>query len=124
MNYGAGATKPKVDPEAAKRNAKLTEIEKSLTDHMYIDGSAPSKADREAFDALGGVMPNPDVHPNTFAWYAIVSKFRPDLRAKWAATSGAAPAKGGKGAAGGKGGAAGKGGAKGGNADKKQKGGK
>ena len=85
-------------------------IEKKLGDNQWLSGQAPGAADREEFEKINKT-PNPNSHPNAFAWYCLVAKFSEGARAGW--TGGAA---GGKGAAGGEE-AKGKGG-------KKDKGGK
>merc|ERR1711907_106053 len=68
----------------------------------------PTSADKDAFEALSkSGMVNAETHPNTFAWFALVSKFSDKVKATWAAGGGAAAAdKGGKGK--GKGGKGGK----------------
>ena len=38
-------------------------------------------------------MPNPSSHPNTFAWYCMVSKFPEQVQLRWAASADAKPAK-------------------------------
>ena len=73
----------------------MDNLEKQLTDAMWIGGQQPSAADREAFEGLAGAVPDVEQFPHTFAWFALVSKFTPAVRGSWA---GAAPAggKGGK----------------------------
>lgn len=73
----------------------MDNLEKQLTDAMWIGGQQPSAADREAFEGLAGAVPDVEQFPHTFAWFALVSKFTPAVRGTWA---GAAPAggKGGK----------------------------
>ena len=74
-------------------------IEKKLGDNMWLGGQAPGAADREEFEKLGKV-PNANSHPNTFAWYCLVSKFTDAAKAGWtggAAAGGKADAGAGKG---------------------------
>ena len=86
-------------------------IEKKLGDNQWLSGQAPGAADREEFEKINKT-PNPNSHPNAFAWYCLVSKFSDAARGAW--TGGAA---GGKAAGGddakGKGGKKDKGGKKG-----------
>ena len=69
------------------------EIEKKLVNDQWLGGQLPSSADREGFESLSGV-PSPATHPNTFAWWCLVAKFTPAVRASWTGAA-AAPAKGG-----------------------------
>lgn len=85
-------------------------IEKRLGDNMWLGGQAPGSADREEFEKLGKV-PNANSHPNTFAWYCLVSKFTDAAKAGW--TGGAAAGKADAGAAAGGKGKKDKGGKKG-----------
>ena len=68
------------------------EIEKKLVTDQWLGGQLPSSADREAFE--GCAVPSPATHPNTFAWWCLVAKFTPAVRATWTGAA-AAPAKGG-----------------------------
>ena len=96
-------------------------IEKKLGDNQWLGGQGPNAADRDDFEKLGKT-PNPNSHPNAFAWYCLVSKFADAAKAGWtggAAAGGkaggeakAAPADGAQEAKGGKG-KKGKGGKKG-----------
>jgi hypothetical protein len=65
-------------------------IESRLTENLWLGGQQPSKEDAEQFAALAGAVPNVDTHPNTFAWYSLVSKFTDAVRGTWTA---AAPAQ-------------------------------
>ena len=69
------------------------ELEKKLATDQWLGGQLPSSADREAFEGLA--VPSPATHPNTFAWWCLVAKFTPPVRASWTGSA-AAPAKGGK----------------------------
>ena len=71
-------------------------LEARLADAQWLGGQLPSGEDREAHKSLDGV-PNPDTHPNTFAWWSLVDRFTDDVKAGWK-DSGAATAggKGGK----------------------------
>jgi hypothetical protein len=65
-------------------------LEGRLNDAQWLGGQQPSAEDREAFEGLSGAVPSADSHPNTFAWFALVSRFTDDVRKGW---DGAAPAK-------------------------------
>jgi len=41
------------------------------------------QADHVAYEEIKNTPPRPDHHPNTFAWYSLVSKFSPAIRATW-----------------------------------------
>lgn len=69
------------------------EIEKKLVNDQWLGGQLPSSADREAFESLSA-PPSPATHPNAFAWWCLVAKFMPAVRASWTGAA-AAPAKGG-----------------------------
>jgi elongation factor 1-beta len=64
-------------------------LEIKLAKDQWLGGAQPSAADREAIEAMP-VPPTAASHPNVFAWWCMVSKFSPTVRAQWA---GAAPAK-------------------------------
>lgn len=68
-------------------------IEKRLGDGQWLAGQLPGAADREEFEKLDKT-PNAQSHPNTFAWFCLVSKFAESIRAGW--TGGSAPTAGGK----------------------------
>ena len=74
------------------------ELEIKLAKDQWLGGQQPSAADREAIEAFTSV-PSAATHPNVFAWYCMVSKFTPTVRAQWAgaaapkAAAKAAPAK-------------------------------
>lgn len=76
-------------------------IEKKLGDNMWLGGQAPGAADREEFEKLGKV-PNANSHPNTFAWYCLVSKFTDAAKAGWTGGAAAGKADAGQEAKGGK----------------------
>ena len=65
-------------------------LEARLADAQWLGGQLPSGEDREAHKSLDGV-PNPDTHPNTFAWWSLVDRFTDDVKAGWK-DSGAAAA--------------------------------
>ena len=71
-------------------------LEATLKNQQWVGGQTPTAADKDAFEALSKAgMVNAETHPNTFAWFALVSKFSDKVKATWAA--GGAPAAGGKG---------------------------
>jgi elongation factor 1-beta len=45
----------------------------------------PSAADKVACEGFKNIMPSPVSHPNAFNWLSLVSKFKPEVQAKWAA---------------------------------------
>ena len=49
---------------------------------MWLGGSQPSAADRDALAAMP-VPPSAETHPNTFAWWCLAAKFTPPVRAQW-----------------------------------------
>ena len=67
-------------------------LEIKLAKDQWLGGAQPSAADREAIEAMPS-PPNPATHPNTFAWWCLVAKFTPTVRAQWAGAKAAAPAK-------------------------------
>ena len=64
-------------------------LESRLNDNMWLGGQQPSKEDAEEFAKLGGKLPNCDSHPNTYAWYSLVSKFTDAVRSTWTAAAAA-----------------------------------
>ena len=72
-------------------------LEARLADAQWLGGQLPSGEDRESWAGLDGAVPSPDTHPNTFAWWALVSRFTDDVKAGWKdAAGGAGGKKGGK----------------------------
>ena len=69
-------------------------LENKLKNQQWVGGQAPTKEDKEAFDAVKSTDIKPETHPNLFAWFCLVSKFSDAIKNSW---GGAAPAKGGKG---------------------------
>ena len=61
----------------------IDEIEKRLIDDQWIGGKSPSAIDNKKFKALNGQTPSAQSHPNTFAWFCLVSRFTPSCREKW-----------------------------------------
>ena len=60
---------------------KLTEIENTLRDSgaQWLSGeTSPGAADADAIEAVRGQLPDPRAQPHAYAWYAMVSKFRPE----------------------------------------------
>lgn len=66
---------------------RLDELEQQLAETQWIGGQKLSSLDKEALDeivAAGGVsILSPLTQPNTYAWYAMVSKFKPEIRQAW-----------------------------------------
>ena len=73
---------------------KMDALEGRLADAQWLGGQLPSGEDREAHAGIADA-PNPDTHPNTFAWWSLVSRFTADVRSQWKDAAGGA-AKGGK----------------------------
>merc|ERR1712013_779474 len=60
----------------------------------WLGGQLPSSEDANEHAGLAG-EPNPDTHPNVFAWWALVSRFTADVKSQWKEAAGGAT-KGGK----------------------------
>ena len=74
-------------------------LEARLADSQWLGGQLPSADDRDELEALAGAVPSPDTHPNTFAWWVLVSRFSDDVKKTWGAAAGGkkdAGKKGGK----------------------------
>ena len=71
----------------------MDQLETRLADAQWLGGQQPSADDRENFEAVAGTPPSVESHPHSFAWFALVSKFTPAVRATWAAAGGAAKGK-------------------------------
>lgn len=58
--------------------------EATLDKQQWLGGAMPSKADREAFDAIlkSGQEPTDDT-PNTLAWFTTMSCFSEEVRQSW-----------------------------------------
>lgn len=59
--------------------------EEVLDTQQWLGGSKLTQADVEATNIIKGQFPNPNTHPNLFAWCAIATKFMPSVSAKWPA---------------------------------------
>ncbi len=68
------------------------ELEVKLAKDQWLGGQQPSAADREAIEAMPQ-PPSPATHPNVFAWWCLVSKFTPTVRATWAGAAAPKAAK-------------------------------
>ena len=65
-------------------SAKLAEIEQVLASgQQWLSGANPGVADAEALQVLKENRPDSISHPNSFAWYAIASKFSAVKQAAW-----------------------------------------
>ena len=64
-------------------NPRLDELEIQLGENQWLGGQKLSAADAQAFDEIKDTPPNPELQPNLFAWYALVSKFTDTIRASW-----------------------------------------
>ena len=51
--------------------------EEVLDQQQWLGGTKLSQADAEATKIIMGQFPNPNTHPNLFAWCAIATKFQP-----------------------------------------------
>ena len=82
-------------PTEKQYQDRLAEIEGQLQTTQYIGGQKPSSLDSEAYEELRchpcRKRLNPMLNPNVFAWAAIVSKFKPEVRQAW--PKGKLPAK-------------------------------
>ena len=62
-------------------SAKLGEIESRLAKgEMFLGGKQPSYEDREVLEEIGDDTPDAEVYPHAFAWFSIVSRFKPEIR--------------------------------------------
>ena len=63
---------------------KLGEIETRLAKgDPYLGGKQPSYEDRETLDEIGNDTPDAEIYPHAFAWYSIISRFKPEIRESW-----------------------------------------
>jgi len=67
---------------------------------MWLGGQQPSKDDAEKFTTMGSA-PSAETHPESHAWYILISRFSEDVRSSWTAAAPAQPAGGKKGGKGG-----------------------
>ena len=83
----AVATQSKAAAQSANDpQAKLAEIEESLATSgcQWLSGAnAPSALDAEAFKDVKDCRPEPEVMPNAYSWWCMVSKFTPEKQAAW-----------------------------------------
>lgn len=63
-------------------------IEQKIGEGQWLSGQQPGTADREEFDKLSGQVPNPQTHPNAFAWFVLCSRFNPQIRQTWTGGAG------------------------------------
>ena len=90
---GTDPNAPKKGTEEKKQDRNvLDEIESKLGDQLWLGGQQPSAEDNEALTALGGAVPDVASYPNTFAWFAMASKFTEKTRKSWKSSK-AAPAQ-------------------------------
>jgi hypothetical protein len=87
----AAAAKPAAaaaaKPAAAAAGAPLTtlaQLEAALAGKSYVGGFVASRADREAFDALGAPAPGEALGPNVERWARHMRSFSAAERAAWA----------------------------------------
>ncbi len=87
----AAAAKPAAaaaaKPAAAAAGAPLTtlaQLEAALAGKSYVGGFVASRADREAFDALGAPAPGEAFGPNVERWARHMRSFSAAERAAWA----------------------------------------
>lgn len=71
----------------------MDQIEKTLSENQWLGGQQPSAADREAYEANKGTVPDVAQFPHAFAWWCLVAKFTDAVRESWAAAGGAAKGK-------------------------------
>lgn len=55
-----------------------------------IFSQLPNEKDKEAFEKVKTAPPSAESHPNTFAWFILVSKFTDAVRGTWGAAGGKA----------------------------------
>lgn len=59
--------------------------EEILENQQWLGGAKLTQADAEASRIIKGQFPNPDLHPNLFAWCAIATKFTDIIMKGWPA---------------------------------------
>lgn len=52
---------------------------------MWFGGAEPSQADAQVLGEIGTHVITAAEYPNLFAWWALASKFAPNIRSKWPA---------------------------------------
>lgn len=73
-----------VPPQASfEVNPRHDSLEVQLANNQWLGGQKLSKADHVAFEEIKATPPRAESHPNTFAWYAQVGKFKPEVRQTW-----------------------------------------
>ena len=78
----------------------VNSLETALKNNQWVGGQSPSSADKDAYEAVKSATISAETHPNTFAWFVLVSKFTDAVRNSWAgAAAKGGAAKGGKKAA-------------------------
>lgn len=71
------------NPDNFVRQSESDLLELKLSKSYFLGGDAPSQADKKALESLKGETPDCSKHPHTYGWYSIVSKFKPEVSAKW-----------------------------------------
>lgn len=73
--------------EKSLENKVFDTLENMLGEAQWLGGLQPGSIDHEEFINLSGTLPNAISHPNTYAWYTLVSKFSARIRESWAGKS-------------------------------------
>ena len=84
---GSAAAAAAAKPAAVAAGAPLTtlaQLEAALAGKSYVGGFVASRADREAFDALGAPAPGEALGPNVERWARHMRSFSAAERAAWA----------------------------------------
>lgn len=67
----------------SEKNATLDDLEKRLDGKQWLNGKAPSAADREALAQIKSMKVSPIEYPNVFGWLSIAGKFVPAIQESW-----------------------------------------
>ena len=63
----------------------VDKLEEKLESLQWLNGQNPSTNDAEVFNAFTE-PPEVTTHPYSFAWYALIAHFSPNVRNNWAAS--------------------------------------
>ena len=53
----------------------MDQLEKKLSEQMWVGGDKCSDADKEALISIGDITPNVTTHPHSYAWFSLVYNF-------------------------------------------------
>ena len=66
-----------VEAISSSNTVSIDELEARLAEGPWFGNNQPSKEDSDLFTGLinQGEVPNAESHPNTLAWYTLMSRF-------------------------------------------------